>query len=171
MLFRHHCRNCGRSCCQTHSNQYRRILKYGLVNPVRVCYICSVSIDEGERFDRYEWRSLRVESYLNGCLVPYFEPVVDRVVDKLFRVAEGALYVVKNTLILNYPASIAISAVDIVRRYGMSGLAGVLMRKDFVDAVETLKVFNFFFEKLLYFIIIILYKLNHFMYYISQLVL
>jgi hypothetical protein len=41
------------------------------------------------------------------------------------------------------------------------------MRKDFVDAVETLKVFNFFFEKLLYFIIIILYKFNHFMHYIS----
>ena len=64
---------------------------------------------------------------------------MDRRVDKALRVAEGALYVVKNTLILNYPAAIVVNAIDIVKRYGMSGLAGVLMRKDFVDAVETLK--------------------------------
>ena len=106
---------------------------------MRVCDRCATYIDDAERLDRILWRTLRVEGYLSGNLIPYFEPVVDRNVDKALRVAEGALYVVKNTLILNYPASIAINAVDILRRYGMNGLAGVLMRKDFVDAVETLK--------------------------------
>ena len=94
--------------------------------------------------DRVLWRTLRVRSYLSGDLIPYFQPVVDRTVDKALRIVEGALYMIKNTLILNYPASVAISAVDILRRYGMSGLAGVLMRKDFVDAVETLKRIRYF---------------------------
>ena len=106
---------------------------------VRVCEKCCVEVDNFERKDRLEWRDLRVQSFLDSKLIPYFEPVVDRSVDKVMRIAEGALYVVKNTLILNYPASIAINAIETLRRYGMSGLAGVLMRKDFVDAVETLK--------------------------------
>lgn len=106
---------------------------------VRVCDPCCIEIDESDRNDRLKWRNLRIQSHLEGSLIPYFEPMVDRHVDKALRVAEGALYVVKNTLILNYPAAIVVNAIDVVKRYGMSGLAGVLMRKDFVDAVETLK--------------------------------
>jgi len=104
-----------------------------------VCDPCCIEIDEAERYDRLQWRNLRIASYMEDRLIPYFEPMIDRQVDKALRVAEGALYVVKNTLILNYPAAIVVNAIDIVKRYGMSGLAGVLMRKDFVDAVETLK--------------------------------
>ena len=55
------------------------------------------------------------------------------------RVADLSLTFVKNTLILSYPAKIAVEVVDIFKIYGLSGLAGILMRKDFVEAVETLK--------------------------------
>ena len=55
------------------------------------------------------------------------------------RVAVGAINVVKSTVSINYPVRLIVETIDILRRYGMSGLAGVLMRKDFVEAVETLK--------------------------------
>ena len=58
---------------------------------------------------------------------------------KAIRIAECSLSVVKNTVYLNYPARVIIETVSILKQYGMSGLAGVLMRKDFVEAVETLK--------------------------------
>jgi hypothetical protein len=45
---------------------------------------------------------------------------------------------VKN-IAFSFPARIVIETVDILRRYGLSGLAGVLLRKDFMEAAETLK--------------------------------
>ena len=56
-----------------------------------------------------------------------------------YRVASGTLHLIRSTVSLNYAARIIIETVDIMRRYGLSGLAGVLMRQDFVEAVETLK--------------------------------
>lgn len=49
------------------------------------------------------------------------------------------LFMLKSALMCNYPAMLIVETVDILKRYGMSGLAGVLMRNDFVEAVETLK--------------------------------
>ena len=41
---RHHCRNCGMSFCQKHSNCYTAIPKYGFDEPVRVCKGCYASM-------------------------------------------------------------------------------------------------------------------------------
>ena len=49
------------------------------------------------------------------------------------------LLVLKSALMCNYPAMMIVETVDILKRYGMAGLAGVLMRNDFVEAAETLK--------------------------------
>ena len=47
--------------------------------------------------------------------------------------------VAKSAVFLSYPAYLIVETVNILRKYGMSGLAGVLMRRDFFYAVETLK--------------------------------
>ena len=138
-LFRHHCRHCGRSVCSAHSPGRRRILRLGMTAPVRVCLLCERLLDEEARHDGLQWRQLRARAFLSGQLLPYFQPRLDRNVDKALRLVEGSLNVVKNTLILNYPAKIILETVDILKRYGLSGLTGVLMRKDFMEAVETLK--------------------------------
>lgn len=138
-LFRHHCRFCGNSFCTPHSSHRRKILRYGMINAVRVCSPCARVIDIEVWRDSMQWRRLRTEAYLKQNLIPYFCPKVDRRVDKALRVIEGSIKLVKNTLCLNYPAHILIETVDILKRYGLSGLAGVLLRKDFVEAVETLK--------------------------------
>ena len=64
---------------------------------------------------------------------------MDRGIDKALRVADGTLSVIKNTVALNYSTKLVLHTVDVLKRYGLSGLAGVLMRRDFMEAVETLK--------------------------------
>ena len=53
--------------------------------------------------------------------------------------AECSLLVAKNTLTLNYSTKIAIQTLEMLGKYGVAGLAGVLLRKEFMDVVETLK--------------------------------
>lgn len=114
-------------------------MKYGYTDPVRVCLECEQIIDSEARMDRVQWRLLRVRDFLSGSLIPYMSRGVDRGVDKALRVVDGTLFVVKTALMQNYPAVLIVETVEILRRYGMSGLAGVLLRQDFVEAVETLK--------------------------------
>lgn len=105
----------------------------------RVCDSCAKDIDKAAFEDDLYWRELRVNDYLAGNLLPYRNPVVDRRIDKISRITDCALQVIKNSLYLSYPTMLAIETLDILKRYGFTGLAGVLMRKDFMEAVETLK--------------------------------
>ena len=59
--------------------------------------------------------------------------------DKALRVVDCTLMVARKTLIFNYPVYLVLETISALRRFGMSGLAGVLLRKDFLYAVETLK--------------------------------
>lgn len=139
ILFRHHCRFCGQSVCEEHSNARRCIYRFGLIQPVRVCCRCKVNIDEIHRRDVLIWRESRVQAYLNNRLIPYFNPTVDRGVDKALRIADYSLIAAKNTLILSFPTKVLIETIDILKRYGLSGFTGLLLRKDFLESVETLK--------------------------------
>jgi hypothetical protein len=138
-LFRHHCRFCGLSFCTNHSSHKRKILRYGITTAVRVCNSCARIIDMEEKNDSRQWRRLRTLAYLQNKLIPYFCLKIDRRIDKALRVIDGSIKLVKNTLCLNYPAHILIETLGILKRFGFAGLAGVLLRKDFIEAVETLK--------------------------------
>jgi FYVE zinc finger len=152
-LFRHHCRCCGHSHCTQHSSQRRSLLRLGLglISPVRVCDKCAAGVDQEVHIDNLTWRKMRVEAYLGNesgvilvkdlstpplninpegsRLIPYDNNSVDRNVDKIIRVADYSLKVIKSTVSLNYPTKLAIHTVDILKRYGLSGLAGVLLRR------------------------------------------
>ena len=62
-------------------------------------------------------------------LILYDDNIIDRNVDKIMRVADYSLQVFKSTVSLNYPTKLVLHTVDILKRYGLSGLAGVLLRK------------------------------------------
>lgn len=115
-LFRHHCRNCGRSFCDEHSKSRRCIFRFGLVQPVRVCTKCCGTIDEVHRRDCLVWKECRVNAYLTDRLIPYFNPLIDRGIDKAMRVADYSIIVARNTLTLNYPTKIVLETVDILKR-------------------------------------------------------
>lgn len=57
----------------------------------------------------------------------------------IFRIADYSIIVAKNTLALNFPTKVVLETVDILKRYGLSGFAGLLLRQDFLESVETLK--------------------------------
>ncbi len=139
LLFRHHCRHCGRSVCGQDSNHKQRILRFGMTTPVRVCSPCCNVLRDEVRRDNLTWKKLRIKAYLANKLLPYVHLGIDRGVDKVSRLVDGTLKVIRNTLSLNYPAMIIIETVKILKTYGLSGLTGLLMRKDFMEAVETLK--------------------------------
>jgi hypothetical protein len=84
-LFRHHCRNCGKSFCSDHSFHERTIYRYGYTEPVRVCISCCYYIDAECRRDKVKWLLARIEDYLNGVLLPYFDHGIDRGIDKAMR--------------------------------------------------------------------------------------
>jgi hypothetical protein len=116
----------------------------GLGTPVRVCDNCAIMVDEEMRGDGLTWRIMRVEAYLSttnkdkcnekpdnksqdaydeeddmeDCLIPYNDEYTDRGVDKVIRVAECSLQVVKSTVSLNYPTRLALDTIDILKRYG-----------------------------------------------------
>jgi hypothetical protein len=69
------CANAARRC----------IYRYGMVTAVRVCQACAESIDETHRMDAILWKDLRISAYLRNKLIPYFNPAVDRGIDKVFR--------------------------------------------------------------------------------------
>lgn len=139
-LFRHHCRCCGQSYCETHSSHRRRIFRYGYVpSPVRVCDECRVSLDELTRIDQLLFRDARILAYFNSMLIPYTPITADRAIDKALRVADYSFVVARNTLALNFPTKVVFETIDVLKRYGLSGFAGLLLRKDFMEAIETLK--------------------------------
>lgn len=74
------------------------------------------------------------------CIILYFIYTIT-IIPFIFlnRVVEGSLTVVKRTISLDYPSKIVIETIMALKRYGLSGLAGVLMREDFFEAVESLK--------------------------------
>uniref|UniRef100_A0A7S3H6I2 sn-1-specific diacylglycerol lipase n=2 Tax=Spumella elongata TaxID=89044 RepID=A0A7S3H6I2_9STRA len=138
-LFRHHCRFCGRSVCDDHSTARRCIYRYGLVTPQRVCASCCENIDETHRMDGIIWRDLRVSAYLRNRLIPYFNPAVDRGIDKVFRVADYSMTVARNALTYNFLAKLALDTVEVLKRYGLTGFTGLMLREDFLESVELLK--------------------------------
>ena len=107
----------------------------GLLSPVRVCDACATHIDDQAKWDLLQFRKMRVHAYFAGTLIAYSDSSVDRGIDKALRVAECSLNVVKNTVSLNYPTKLVLNTIDVLKLYGLSGLAGVLMRRDFVEVM------------------------------------
>ena len=80
-----------------------------------------------------------MRAYLKGRLIPYVSGIVDRGIDKASRVADTTISVAKKSMLLNFPAKVIIETVDVLKNYGLAGFAGLMLRKDFMESVETLK--------------------------------
>ena len=80
-----------------------------------------------------------MRAYLKGRLIPYVSGIVDRGIDKASRVADTTISVAKKSMLLNFPAKVIIETIDVLKNYGLAGFAGLMLRKDFMESVETLK--------------------------------
>eukprot|EP00903_Cladosiphon_okamuranus_P008039 g7754.t1 len=136
--YRHHCRHCGGSFCHEHAWHEHPIPKLGLPTGQRVCTPCKHTLELEDWRERVEWRLERVNAYLEDRLIPYFDTGVDTVGDKALRVVDGAIYVAKSAP-LGTAVKVSVEVMDVLMKYGTAGVAGLVLRREFVEAVEVLK--------------------------------
>ena len=137
--YRHHCRACGKSICGDHSHrEWHRLPHLGYKTPQRVCVLCKAGLVRRDLLQRVEWRVARVQAHVAGRLVPYFETASDPHDQKARRAVDGVITAAKYTP-LSVSATVLVETIDLLRRYGYTGLAGLVMHREFLEAAELLK--------------------------------
>jgi Lipase (class 3)/FYVE zinc finger len=135
---RHHCRNCGVSYCQAHSQWEHMLPQLGYDVPERVCEVCKRRLDCQCLAERVAWRLARCRDYTNGELSPYFEIGVETLEEAALRVTQAALTMARS-IPLGAQASVAVETVDVLRKYGLNGIYTVMLRQEFLAAADLLR--------------------------------
>jgi len=138
-LHRHHCRRCGHSYCHAHSHWKHPLphLGYDAGVPERVCRRCKSTLESRDLEERVTWRLARCRDFLNGELTPYFETGVDTVEDAAYRLTQLAIRLARK-IPLGAQAYVAIETVEVLRKHGLKGVYGLLLRKEFLAAADLL---------------------------------
>ena len=138
-LHRHHCRRCGHSYCRVHSNYTHKLSHLGYDGnvPERVCTTCKVILDNRDLEERILWRLARCRDYFAGDLTPYFETGVDTIEDAAYRLARMAIKLARK-IPLGAQAYVAIETAEVLRKHGLKGVYGLLLRKEFLAAADLL---------------------------------
>jgi len=136
---RHHCRSCGQSFCQDHSMSIQRLPHLGYADdvPERVCDTCKSILEEQNLAERVAWRLARYRDYNQGCLTPYFETGIDSVEEVALRVTKAAIAMAKS-FPLGAQATVAVETINVLRKYGLHGIYGIMLRKEFLAAADLL---------------------------------
>jgi len=136
---RHHCRLCGRSYCQSHSRWSHKLphLGYSPDVPERVCAPCKQMLESQNLAERIAWRMARCRDFLARDLCPYFETGVDTVEDAAARLAKAAIRMAKS-IPLGAQATMTVETLDVLRKHGLKGVYGLILRKEFMAAADLL---------------------------------
>lgn len=137
---RHHCRWCGSSVCQAHAAHTHALphLGYDPNVPERVCNDCKQWWMEQNLAERIAWRLARCRDYERQDMAPYFETGQDCLEQVVLRITEAALTMAKS-IPLGAQASVAVETVDVLRRYGVSGIYTIMLRQEFLAAADLLR--------------------------------
>lgn len=84
-----------------------------------------------------QWRLARCRDFLAGNLTPYFETGVDTVEDAAYRLTRVAISLARS-IPLGAQAYVAIETVEVLRKHGLKGVYGLLLRKEFLAAADLL---------------------------------
>lgn len=137
---RHHCRSCGHSFCQDHSSSNHRLPHLGYTDdvPERVCDSCKQMLEEQNLAERVAWRLARCRDFNQDCLTPYFETGVDSLEAVALRVTEAAIAMAKS-IPLGAQATVAVETVNVLRKHGLHGIYGIMLRQEFLAAADLLR--------------------------------
>lgn len=136
-LLRHHCRMCGRSYCQPHSSHSHLLPQLGYEVPERVCCPCKDHLQEQALAERVAWRLARCRDLESGDLTPYFETGVDTVEDAALRITQAAIALTRK-IPLGAQAHVAVETIEVLRKHGLKGIYGLILRKEFLAAADLL---------------------------------
>jgi hypothetical protein len=137
---RHHCRLCGNSFCQSHSSRSHSLphLGYDPEVPERVCDSCKRLLRDQNLAERVAWRLARCRDYSAGNLTPYFEVGYDSYEQVVKRITKAAIAMAKS-IPLGAQATVAVETVDVLRKYGLTGIYGIMLRQEFLAAADLLR--------------------------------
>eukprot|EP00538_Stauroneis_constricta_P012579 CAMPEP_0119560048 /NCGR_PEP_ID=MMETSP1352-20130426/13861_1 /TAXON_ID=265584 /ORGANISM="Stauroneis constricta, Strain CCMP1120" /LENGTH=1432 /DNA_ID=CAMNT_0007607917 /DNA_START=66 /DNA_END=4364 /DNA_ORIENTATION=+ len=137
---RHHCRLCGNSFCHADSSTTHSLPHLGYDPDVkeRVCDACKRLLEEQNLAERVAWRLARCRDYESGDLTPYFELGIDSYEQVAIRVTKAAIAMAK-TIPLGAQATVAVETVDVLRKYGLNGIYGLMLRQEFLAAADLLR--------------------------------
>jgi hypothetical protein len=137
---RHHCRLCGFSFCQSHSSSSHRLphLGYDPDVPERACDGCKRTLLEQNLAERVAWRLGRCRDYSDDSLTPYFETGLDTAQDVAIRITKAAIAMAKS-IPLGAQATVAVETVDVLRKHGLHGIYGIMLRQEFLAAADLLR--------------------------------
>jgi hypothetical protein len=138
-LLRHHCRLCGKSYCHAHSSYSHKLPHLGYDPDVaeRVCDGCKRRLVEHNLAERVAWRLARCRDYFNSDLTPYFETGVDTMEDAALRITKAAIAMARS-IPLGAQAHVAVETVEVLRKHGLKGIYGLILRKEFLAAADLL---------------------------------
>mmetsp|Transcript_10857 Transcript_10857/g.17098 ORF Transcript_10857/g.17098 Transcript_10857/m.17098 type:complete len:1210 (-) Transcript_10857:22-3651(-) len=137
---RHHCRLCGHSFCQQHSALTHSLPHLGYDPDVqeRVCDGCKRIMTDQNLAERIAWRLARCRDYTNGEMTPYFETGLDSAEEVALRITKAAIAMAKS-IPLGAQATVAVETVDVLRKYGLHGIYGIMLRQEFLAAADLLR--------------------------------
>ena len=140
MVRRHHCRLCARSFCHKHAQLFHKLPHIGYDPNIseRVCESCKDDLDQRDFSERTLWKIARCRDFLQGNLIPYFEPGIDTAEDIAWRITQGAIAAAKR-IPLGAQAYVAIETVDNLRKHGLKGIYALVLRKEFMAAADLLR--------------------------------
>ena len=79
----------------------------------------------------------RCRDYFNSDLTPYFETGVDTVEDAALRITKAAIAMARS-IPLGAQAHVAVETVEVLRKHGLKGIYGLILRKEFLAAADLL---------------------------------
>lgn len=137
---RHHCRLCGNSFCQPHSSRTHSLpyLGYDPDVPERVCEGCKRILLDQNLAERVAWRLARCRDCAEHNLTPYFETGLDSAEEVALRITRAAIAMAKS-IPLGAQATVAVETVDVLRKYGLHGIYGIMLRQEFLAAADLLR--------------------------------
>eukprot|EP00980_Cylindrotheca_fusiformis_P004079 scaffold880_cov132-Cylindrotheca_fusiformis.AAC.75 len=137
---RHHCRLCGNSFCHSHSSSAHSLphLGYDPDVPERVCDSCKRMLLEQNLAERVAWRLARCRDFKERNLTPYFETGLDSAEEVALRITRAAIAMAKS-IPLGAQATVAVETVDVLRKYGLQGIYGIMLRQEFLAAADLLR--------------------------------
>ena len=128
------------SYCQKDSSCVHSLphLGYDPDVPERVCDPCKRGLLAQNLAERVAWRLCRCRDLQVKKLAPYFETGVDTVEDAALRIAHAALATARS-IPLGAQAHVAVETVEVLRKHGLNGIYGIMLRKEFLAAADLLR--------------------------------
>ena len=78
-----------------------------------------------------------MRDFLDGGLVPYFVTGVDTMEDAAVRLTRAAIAMARK-IPLGAQATVAVETLEVLRKHGLKGVYGLILRKEFMAAADLL---------------------------------